>query len=129
MLVLAARLSAGGRIARLFQDPDRYLVSGLQVADIDPVDVLLLRLAGLEPRETEAQLVRTTTHLRRDAGQDGGEDALLDSAGTKPLTIPVRQKRDHGRSPCGPQNTEISGEPPFWPWLVRFISLFDSAFT
>ena len=25
---------------------------------------------------------------------------------------------------CRP-NTEISGEPPSWPWLVRCISLFD----
>lgn len=31
------------------------------------------------------------------------------------------------RSFVGPHNTEISGEPPFWPWLVRFISLLDGA--
>src|SRR5262245_36947178 len=34
--------------------------------------------------------------------------------GTRPPSIPIH----------GPQNTKISSEPPFWPWLICCILLF-----
>jgi len=120
-----AKLSPSRRIAGLFLDPNRYLVSRLHVGDVHPVDMRLLWLAGLQPGETEPQLLRATPFLRGDAGQQCGEDTLLNSASAQPLTIPERQKRDHGRSPCGPQIPTTSGKrhPLREALLVSFILL------
>jgi len=64
-----------------------YGVTRPQVADIDPVNVLLLRLAGLQPGEAKRQFRGTPPRLLRDAGDDCSEDSLLHASRAEHPTV------------------------------------------
>jgi hypothetical protein len=79
-------------------------------------------------------LICNDIHASADAPVTDEGDGSGDQSSDIPFRLPAKRAQSvaslvvaSGAGHCsGPPNTEISGEPPFGPWLVRCISLFAS---